>query len=102
MVLPSTKLLSRMSNGQALKLSELEREYEEALDDNCRIVAEYFKEVLVNNDKDSSISPPLLILKRSREEGIMENGQEEMEETKVSLFKNGRYNVMLCLLLFYF
>lgn len=99
-VLPPTKLLSRMSGDQASKLRELERDYEEALDDNCRIVAEYFKEVLVNNNGDSSISPPLLILKSSREDGKMVNTQEEMVETEMPSLKNGRYNVMLYLHLF--
>ncbi|XP_054779547.1 putative E3 ubiquitin-protein ligase LIN-1 isoform X1 [Prosopis cineraria] len=91
-VLPSTKSLSQMSNDQASKLRELERDYEEAIDDNCRIIAEYFKEVLVNNNGDSSTSPPLSVLKSDREDAEVEHSQGETAETSVPLFKNGRYN----------
>lgn len=94
-VLTPTKLLSRISDDQASRLRELERDYEEAIDDNCRIVADYFKEVLVNNTGDSSISPPLSVLKNSRDDAEMEHRQEEIVETNTPLFKNGRYNVML-------
>ncbi|KAF7819795.1 putative E3 ubiquitin-protein ligase LIN-1 [Senna tora] len=96
-VLPSTKLLSRMSDDQASKLRELEREYEEVVDENCRIVAQYFKQVLVNdNGRDSSpsiITSPLLILKSSTEDGKREiSNQEEMVKSEMPLLKNGRYN----------
>ncbi|KAJ4708471.1 RING-type E3 ubiquitin transferase [Melia azedarach] len=37
-VVPCTKLLSKMSGNQASELKELERNYEEVLDENCRII----------------------------------------------------------------
>lgn len=97
-MLPWTKLLSRMSEDQASKLRELEREYGEVLDENCRVLAVYFKEVLVNRDGDESISPPFLILK-SAAEG--ESGDYyRKEEMPMPVLENGRYNVMLPFTLF--
>lgn len=96
-VLPSAKLLSKMSGDQASKVRELEREYSEVLDENCRILAEYFKEVLVNRDGDAtSISPPLLILKSAAEDGgrEKENRKEQIPTEPPPVLQNGRYNVM--------
>ena len=93
MVLPCAKVLSKMSEEQAGKLREVEREYEEVLDENCRVLAEYFKEVLVKENSDAGISPPPLILKSAAEGGGRENQTEEM--TPMSVLENGRYNVML-------
>lgn len=93
MVLPCAKVLSKMSEEQAAKLREVEKEYEEVLDDNCRILAEYFKEVLVNENSDARISPPSLIMKSGAESGGRENIREEI--TRTNLLENGRYNVML-------
>lgn len=95
-MLPCAKLLSRMSENQASMLRELEREYEEVLDENCRVVAVYFEEVLVSKNGDASISPPLLMLK-SAEDGDRRKKKEEIEETEMPVLENGRYNVMLCL-----
>jgi len=92
-VLPCAKVLSKMSEEQAAKLREVEREYEEVLDENCRVLAEYFKEVLVNENTDAGISPPSLILKSAAEGGGRGNKTEEM--TQMSVLENGRYNVML-------
>ncbi|XP_061343897.1 putative E3 ubiquitin-protein ligase LIN [Gastrolobium bilobum] len=88
-VMPSTKSLSKMSGDQASKLRELEREYQEVLNENCRVFAEYFKEVLVNENGDASISPPLLILKSAREGDSRENREEEI---RMPVLENGRYN----------
>lgn len=98
-VLPSAKLLSKMSGDQASKVRELEGEYSEVLDENCRILAEYFKEVLVNRDGDAtSISPPLLILKSAAEDGgrepEKENRKEQIPTEPPPVLQNGRYNVM--------
>ncbi|KAJ1393524.1 Zinc finger, RING/FYVE/PHD-type [Sesbania bispinosa] len=90
-VLPCTKLLSRMSEDQASKLRELEREYGEVLDENCRVFAVYFKEVLVNQEGEAAISPPLLILKSAAEGDSRENRKEEM---LMPALENGRYNPM--------
>ncbi|KAL9330155.1 hypothetical protein ACSQ67_005158 [Phaseolus vulgaris] len=89
-VLPCAKVLSKMSEEQAGKLREVEREYEEVLDENCRVLAEYFKEVLVKENSDAGISPPPLILKSAAEGGGRENQTEEM--TPMSVLENGRYN----------
>ncbi|KAK1266062.1 putative E3 ubiquitin-protein ligase LIN-1 [Acorus gramineus] len=56
-------LMSRMSGDQAAELRGLEREYEEALDENTRAYAMYLKEVLRGSDGEArSVSPPPLIL----------------------------------------
>lgn len=81
--------LTRMNEDQASNLRELEREYEEILDANCRVFAAYFEEVLVSEDGDTSISPPSLIM-RSFGNG---NETEEMEEIKTPLLKKERYNI---------
>lgn len=99
--MPYAKLLSSVSSDQALKLKELEKEYEEVLDENCRVLAVYFKEVLVNKDEDSTISPPLLILKNAAGSGSNDRGGlHRKEEMKMPQLENGRYNVMLSLMLF--
>ncbi|XP_045822566.1 LOW QUALITY PROTEIN: putative E3 ubiquitin-protein ligase LIN-1 [Trifolium pratense] len=91
--MPYAKLLSSVSGDQASKLRELEREYEEVLDENCRILAVYFKEVLVNKDEESTISPPLLILKSAVEGGRgNDGGEDRKEEMQMPVLKNGRYN----------
>ena len=101
LVMPYAKLLSSVSGGQALKLKELEREYEEVLDKNCRVLAVYFKEVLVNKDEDATVSPPLLILKSAAGGGVDDGGGlHRKEEIQMPQLENGRYNVMLSLMLF--
>ncbi|XP_038700840.1 putative E3 ubiquitin-protein ligase LIN isoform X1 [Tripterygium wilfordii] len=88
-VLPSNKLLSHMSGDQAFELKELESSYEEVLDENCRVFANYFKEVLENSDANKSISPPSVILK---EVGDGEHSKDEKIKLEELGFKNGRYN----------
>nr|KYP61633.1 U-box domain-containing protein 15 [Cajanus cajan] len=85
-VLPCAKVLSKMSEEQATKLREVEREYEEVLDQNCRVLATYFKEVLACENGDAAVSPPSLILKSSGRE----DRKEEM--TQMNVMANGRYN----------
>lgn len=97
-VFPWAKSLSKMSGDQTSKLRELEREYEEVLDENCRIFAVYFKEILVNKDEHVSVSPPTLILKRAAEGGDG-GGESRKEEILMPVLENGRYNVICCLLL---
>jgi hypothetical protein len=99
--MPYAKLLSSVSGDQASKLRELEREYEEVLDENCRVLAVYFREVLVNKDENSTISPPLLILNSAVEGGRGNHGGEDIkEEMQMPAMENGRYNVMLSFSLF--
>ncbi|KAL2342538.1 hypothetical protein Fmac_003823 [Flemingia macrophylla] len=91
-VLPCTKVLSKMSEEQAAKLREVEREYEEVLDQNCRVLAAYFNEVLVCENGDAAVSPPSLVLKSCGGGGG--GGREERKEEKMqpSVMENGRYN----------
>ncbi|XP_052118346.1 putative E3 ubiquitin-protein ligase LIN-1 isoform X1 [Arachis duranensis] len=95
----ATHSLSKVSEEQASKLRELEREYEEILDENCRAVAARFEEVLAS--ENASISPPLLARKSSGEAGGAENNveveedEEEqlvMEETEMIALKSGHYD----------
>lgn len=106
-VMPYAKLLSNVSGDQVSKLRELEREYEEVLDENCRVLAVYFKEVLVNKDEDATVSPPLLILKSNAgADGDDNGGEHRKEDMQIPLLENGRYNVMfvffICLRICYF
>ncbi|KAK7295457.1 hypothetical protein RJT34_18366 [Clitoria ternatea] len=84
----SSKSLSKMSEEEARKLRDLEREYEEVVDENCKVVAVYFKEVLENEHKDASIDPPLLTLS-SVGEG---DETEEIDKAETLLLKNERHN----------
>ncbi|CAL5215131.1 unnamed protein product [Lathyrus oleraceus] len=93
-VMPYAKLLSNVSGEQASKLRELEREYGEVLDENCRVLALYFKEVLMNKDEDAAVTPPLLILKSAAEDGNGGGGEHRMEEMQMPELENGRYNPM--------
>lgn len=99
-MLPCAKLLSKMSEDQAWKLRELEREYEEVLDENCRVVAVYFKEVLVNKNGDALVSPSLLVpTSTAAVEGAGGGGgrMKNREETEMPMLENGRYNVIIFL-----
>lgn len=61
-VVSCTKLLSKMGGDQALELKELESIYEEVIDENCKVFAKYFKEVVTNGDENRMITPPSVIL----------------------------------------
>ncbi|WRX31583.1 WD40 repeat - like 10 [Theobroma cacao] len=93
-VVPCSKLLSKMSGDQALELKELERNYEEVLDENCRVLVKYFKEVLENSDDGNRlISPPALVLKQTEKDEELDYYQEDKNiKTKELGLKNGRYN----------
>ncbi|KAK8980025.1 hypothetical protein V6N11_061245 [Hibiscus sabdariffa] len=91
-VVPCSKLLSKMSGDQALELKELERNYEEVLDENCRVFARYFKEVLENSDENISINPPELVFKQTEKGEGSDYHEDENIKTKELGLKNGRYN----------
>ncbi|KAL2538902.1 putative E3 ubiquitin-protein ligase [Forsythia ovata] len=57
-IVSTTTTLSKMSGDQALALKDLERDYEDLLDENCRNFVVYFKEVLRNRDGGQLIVPP--------------------------------------------
>lgn len=95
----AVSLLSRMSGGQAAELKKLERGYEDVLDANSRVYAEYLKEVLESADEARQArGPPQLILRRfDGEGGEIEEGVEEEEESEEAIgLRSGqrRYNVM--------
>lgn len=94
MKLGGTKSLSKMSGNQASGLKELERRYEEILDENCRVFAEYFKAVL-DGGGDGDRVPTVVI---NVEEDELSRGDGWIQ-TQLLGFQNGRYNVMLVLFL---
>ncbi|KAI4376600.1 hypothetical protein MLD38_014344 [Melastoma candidum] len=99
-VLPYTKVLSKMSGDQASKLKELEDDYENVINENCKVFANYFKDILQQRDGSRSISPPEVVLEKTsgyeRTEKMDEGTSSESREIGM---KNGRYNVsMRCLL----
>ncbi|KAL8102427.1 putative E3 ubiquitin-protein ligase LIN-1 [Apium graveolens] len=88
-----TTLLSKMNGNQALELKELERDYEDVLDENCRVFVWYFKEVLENADENAVIDPPSVVLEIIDREDEIEDADEVVEiDTDGSGLKNGRYN----------
>ncbi|XP_043808070.1 putative E3 ubiquitin-protein ligase LIN-1 isoform X3 [Manihot esculenta] len=92
-VLPSSKLLSKMSGGQALEFKELERSYEEVLDENCRVFAKFFKQVLENKDENRLITPPSVIIKEVGKVDKLDGSSEDVRiKTEELGFLNGRYN----------
>ncbi|KAE8714137.1 hypothetical protein F3Y22_tig00110201pilonHSYRG00329 [Hibiscus syriacus] len=91
-VVPWSKLLSKMSGDQALELKELERNYEQILDENCRVFARYFKEVLENSDESRSVNPPELVFKQTEKGEKLDYHEDENIKTKELGLENGRYN----------
>ncbi|WOH11153.1 hypothetical protein DCAR_0830632 [Daucus carota subsp. sativus] len=89
-----TTLLSKMNGNQASELKELERNYEDVLDENCRVFVWYFKEVLKNEDEYVVIDPPSLVLELTDREGGIEGSDHDPVEidTDGPGLKNGRYN----------
>ncbi|KAH0743077.1 hypothetical protein KY290_031070 [Solanum tuberosum] len=84
-----TKSLSTISREQASQLKDLENEYEEILDENCRVFSRYFKEVLRAKNQDKIIDPPSVIVQRS--DCFEFSKDEEMINQEYGL-KNRRYN----------
>ncbi|OMO58191.1 hypothetical protein COLO4_34815 [Corchorus olitorius] len=93
-VIPCSKLFSKMSGDQASGLKEMERNYEKILDENCRGFVKYFQKVLENGDDGNRvISPPALVLnlKQIETEKVEEFDQyQEDIKTKELGLKNGR------------
>ncbi|XP_062090820.1 putative E3 ubiquitin-protein ligase LIN-1 isoform X2 [Humulus lupulus] len=96
--IPSTKSLSKMSDEQASELKRLETEYEEVIDDNCRVLAKYLKEVLENEDDNINrltTHPPLTMMQITSEAHDHDGFNEDRpmragELSRISV--NGRYN----------
>jgi hypothetical protein len=99
-VLPCTKLLSRMTEGQTSELKELESNYEEVLDVNCRALAKYFQEVIENTDGNSLINLPPL--KNSGKVDNFKCSEDEKIKTEEPVRKNGQYICMyVCMYVYY-
>ncbi|KAG0455811.1 hypothetical protein HPP92_023599 [Vanilla planifolia] len=71
----SMAILSRMSGGQATELRELERTYENVMDENSRVYAGYLKEVLRSGD---GVRPPELVFPMA--DGNEDETKEEVED----------------------
>lgn len=96
-VLPCTKLLSRINEGQAVELRELESNYEEVLDENCRILVKYFTEVLENADGDELITPPpLTSTKHGNVDNLIKQHEDEEITTEELEYESELHKVMLC------
>ncbi|KAL7591164.1 hypothetical protein Lser_V15G32972 [Lactuca serriola] len=92
-VVSCTTLLSKMNGNQASELKELERDYEQVLDENCRVFAGYFKEILGNKDGNGVIVPPLVVLEAIHKgDGHHVLNQDEKSISTQFGSKNGRYN----------
>ncbi|KAK9269400.1 hypothetical protein L1049_001173 [Liquidambar formosana] len=91
-VFPCTKSLSKMSGDQASGLKELERDYEEVLDENCREFVGYLKSVLGNKDGSLLMKLPSLILRRVGKGDELEGSADEKITEEEFGSKNRRYN----------
>lgn len=92
-VVSPTRLLKNISGKQTLELKDLQRGYEDILDENCRVFAGYFSEVLQNKDGNLLIDQPSVIL-QILEEGEKFEYQEGDKMKRECSMKNRRYNVM--------
>lgn len=95
----NTTLLSKMSSDQASALKDLETDYQDLLDENCRTFVGYFKEVLQNKDEKNVVAPPSIVLRRSnierRDEIAVSGDEEKMMNSQEFGPTNRRYNVIL-------
>nr|GLL27711.1 putative E3 ubiquitin-protein ligase LIN-1 [Ipomoea trifida] len=91
-VIVSATRLSTMSGDQASDLKDLEGNYEEILDENCRAFAEYFMEVLQNEDGNKLVDPPRVVLGKNKVAEKFHHSEDEEMEIGGFRFKNGRYN----------
>ncbi|XVF34865.1 hypothetical protein REPUB_Repub18cG0095400 [Reevesia pubescens] len=91
-VVPCSKSLSKMNGDQALELKELETNYEEVLDENCKVFVKYFIEVLENSDGKKLTNPPALVLKQTDQKAKLEYHEDKNIKSKELGLKNGRYN----------
>uniref|UniRef100_A0A2N9H1T4 RING-type E3 ubiquitin transferase n=1 Tax=Fagus sylvatica TaxID=28930 RepID=A0A2N9H1T4_FAGSY len=83
-----------MSEGQASELKELESTYEKVVDENCRLLVKYFKEVLENKDENKLINLPPFTLRNSEKVDTFEYSEDEKIEKEDLVLQNGRYNVI--------
>ncbi|KAL0315654.1 UNVERIFIED_CONTAM: putative E3 ubiquitin-protein ligase LIN [Sesamum radiatum] len=94
-IISNTTLLSKMSGDQASALKDLERDYEDLLDENCRIFVEYFKRILRNKDGEQVIVPPPTVVLQIRQTADkLVCGDEEKIKNQEFESTNRRYNPM--------
>ncbi|KAL2500881.1 putative E3 ubiquitin-protein ligase [Forsythia ovata] len=91
-IVSTTTTLSKMSGDQASALKDLERDYEDLLDENCRNFVVYFKEVLRNRDGGQLIVPPSVVFQKSKRGDKFDYGEEKKIKTQKFGSRNGRYN----------
>ncbi|XP_020549522.1 putative E3 ubiquitin-protein ligase LIN [Sesamum indicum] len=94
-IISNTTLLSKMSGDQASALRDLERDYEDLLDENCRIFVEYFKRILRNKDGDQvKVPPPTVVLQiRETADKLVYSDEEKIKNQEFES-TNRRYNPM--------
>ncbi|KAD6454725.1 hypothetical protein E3N88_09431 [Mikania micrantha] len=94
-IVSCTTLLSKMNDNQALKLKELERDYEQVLDENCRVFVGYFKEILGNKDGNRVIDRPSVVLEAVHKGDKYEYNQDE-KSTSTDFGSENRRSSVLC------
>ncbi|KAI3983686.1 hypothetical protein MKX01_001090 [Papaver californicum] len=98
-----TRTLSRMSEEQRVKLKRVEKEYEQVLNENCKNLVLYFKEILKNRDHGNAEfssnvpPPPLIVFENKKLEDDDANNEDGDSNGKVRTdeeigFGYGRYN----------
>ncbi|XP_022882445.1 putative E3 ubiquitin-protein ligase LIN isoform X2 [Olea europaea var. sylvestris] len=93
-IVSNTTVLSKMSGDQATSLKDLERDYEDLLDENCRNFVGFFKEVLQNRDRGQLIIPPPVVLQKSKRGDKFHHREEKKIAIQKFGSRNGRYNPM--------
>ncbi|KAL0015526.1 hypothetical protein SO802_002595 [Lithocarpus litseifolius] len=83
-----------MNKGLTMELKELESKYEKVVDENCRLLVRYFKEVLENKDGNKLISaPPITLTNNGKVDTLLEYSEDEKIKREEELvLQNGRYN----------
>lgn len=91
-VVPYSKRLSKVSGELAVELKDLERNYEEVIDVNCRVIVGHFRKVLKSRGGGQSriISPPAvaLSLRNTAKDGV----GDKLVKMKAKLSTLGRLN----------
>ncbi|XP_047339652.1 putative E3 ubiquitin-protein ligase LIN-1 [Impatiens glandulifera] len=89
-------LLSKMSSDQTSQIKMLEQEYSKVLDQNCRVFAQYFSDVLVNSrgkNRLIHLNLPSVVLETIEEKGDeLELIHYERNEARDSGISNPRNN----------
>ncbi|RVW96267.1 putative E3 ubiquitin-protein ligase LIN [Vitis vinifera] len=82
-----------MSGGQTSELKELERDYEEVLDENCRLLVGYFREFWAMENGSRLIRPPSLIFEKTRKSDEFKFNEDEQNKVEEIGLGNGRRKV---------